>query len=335
MTIEVCRKSTMFNKVVFINGFPGCGKTMLSPIMSSFKNVELMQYSNTIEVVCELWQIESIRKDVALSMIRKTADLILYNSLLGRNLNCRFSDISSIFNDRPLRYISRMLRKGEEQSIPLMSQTLKPILHITSHMLLPAYPLLKEALEENLVFIEVVRHPLYMFIQHKKNFEMFESTRNQHIRYTKNNIEHNFFEYGVEESYENLNSFEKAILSMKFYFDEIREKKSESIIFIPFEIFVKKPNEYMHLISDAIESKITRRVTKAMKKQNVPRKLLADSPSLEIYKRCGWTPPKSASEIEELAIRRNIISKEVSKEYLELIDSMSNSYEEEFLGGKL
>ena len=51
---EVTRKEQMLYKAVMVNGFFGSGKTMLSPIISSFPSVEIMQYSHTIEHMCEL-----------------------------------------------------------------------------------------------------------------------------------------------------------------------------------------------------------------------------------------------------------------------------------------
>ena len=34
--IKLSRQKQLFKKILLINGFPGCGKTMLSPILSSF-----------------------------------------------------------------------------------------------------------------------------------------------------------------------------------------------------------------------------------------------------------------------------------------------------------
>ena len=54
-SFSVSRKAQMLHKVVIVDGFPGCGKTMMSPIISSFDRVEIMQYSTQIEQICELF----------------------------------------------------------------------------------------------------------------------------------------------------------------------------------------------------------------------------------------------------------------------------------------
>ena len=37
-----------------------------------------------------------------------------------------------------------------------------------------------------------------------------------------------------------------------------------------------------------------------MKKQKVPRKMIGDGLDLDIYRRCGWEPPKTKDEKKEM-----------------------------------
>ena len=83
----------------------------------------------------------------------------------------------------------------------------KPLLHLTTHQLLPNAKLLFNALSEKLIFLELVRHPLYMVIQQEKNFEMYESPRNTELRYSLNNNEYPFLATGWEELFRSSNSF--------------------------------------------------------------------------------------------------------------------------------
>ena len=83
----------------------------------------------------------------------------------------------------------------------------------------------------------------------------------------------------------------------------------------------------MNTLSSLIGSEITNKVKKEMKRQKVPRKFLTDGPALEIYKRCGWEPPKMSNEEDELSIRRELVSSNVSSESLKLLDQISTEYE--------
>ncbi len=327
---HIARNSQLLNKVVIIDGFPGCGKTMLSPIISAFDNVEIMQYAPLIEQVSELWGLNKMDYDVAKALIKMNADLLIYNVMMGRNTNCRPTDISSIFRNKPLKHILRMFRKGDEV-IPQLIDKNKPILHLTTHMLLPNSKPLFDTLGDKLVFLEVVRHPLYMIIQQEKNFKMFEGSRNQHIRYSKGDKEYTFFTKGWESEFDLSNTYEKSIYSIKWYYDKLKEIDHKNYHTIPFEIFVKEPDQYMDLISVNLTSKITGRVTKEMVRQKVPRDSLVDSPALKIYKRCGWKPPTGKTDLSELEDRRSLVAKNVSSEALALLDAICDDYTKKYL----
>ena len=320
----------MLHKVVLVDGFPGCGKTMLSPIVSSFERVEIMQYATLMEQICELSFLNRIEDDVAESMIKMNCDLLIYSVSMGRNTNCRPKDLSSIFNHKPLLHFKRMLSDGDDV-IPEKISDERPILHITSHMLLPAYKLLFNALKEKLIFYEVVRHPLYMIIQQEKNYQMFESSRNQHIRYSINEKEYTFFTAGWEEEFDTSNSFEKAIYHMSKYYDFLFKLNDEKVQIIPFESFVKHPNGFLEKIAKNFNSPITKEVKSEMKRQKVPRELLSDAPALDIYKRCGWEPPKYFSEEKELDARRHLVKSNVSNKVLNILDNLCETYTQKFL----
>lgn len=329
--MKITRSSRLLYKTVLVNGFPGCGKTMLSPIISAFNNVEIIQFPFLIEQVSELWGLKKIEDDVAESLIKMNADLLLYNAMMGRNTNCRPSDISSIFRNNPIKYLVRMFTKGDEK-IPALIKKNKPILHLTTHMLLPNSEPLFNALGEDLFFIEVVRHPLYMLIQQEKNFQMFEGVRNQHVRYTVNNREYTFFTEGWEKEFLKCNSFEKSVYTMKWYFDKINSIKYKKCMIIPFEKFVKNPSPYMNEIACNLSSEISKNVKKEMIKQNVPRNILADAPALKIYKRCGWQAPIGDSETDELNVRRELISKNINEKVLSVLDELCDDYIKNYSG---
>ena len=331
--INISRKQQITQKIVIVDGFPGCGKTMLAPIISTFDHVEIMQYAPIIEQMCELYSLNKVDEDVAESMIKMNTDLLLYNIMMGRNSNCRVSDLSSIFKHNPEEHIKRMLGLGDEH-IPAIIKEKKPILHLTTHMLFPSLDLLFKAFKDRLLFIEVVRHPLYTIIQQEKNFSMFDGPRNPHIRYSENiEKEYNFFSYGKENEYDNANSFEKAIHSINWYYSHLfsLNYNNDGLIVVPFEIFVKNPDDYMRRFSKNLGDPVNEAVCIEMANQKIPRENLKDSPPLEIYKRCGWEPSSSNSEAKELEKIRKKISSKVSKEALLLLDELSTKYVEKYL----
>jgi len=161
---------------------------------------------------------------------------------------------------------------------------------------------------------------------------MFDGPRNQHTRFMRDEKEHNFFSYGSEMKFDTGNSFEKAIHSIDWYYSKLFSKDyDDSVELVPFEKFVKSPDDFMNKFSSILGSPLTKSVKKEMSKQKVPRKLLSDGPALEIYKRCGWQPPQTINEEDELNIRRELVSKNVSDGALNLLDKISEEYVSNFL----
>ena len=115
-----------------------------------------------------------------------------------------------------------------------------------------------------------------------------------------------------------LNRIEKAL----------REKYQPNILTIPFEQFVLDPNPWVEKIALAIGSKITDNTKNVMLQQKVPREKIAQGLDLEIYKRCGWVPPiEGATERDELLVRREDVSREVSEDAMLILDKLCEEYE--------
>ena len=336
---KIVRKNLLAEKIVIVDGQPGCGKTMLSPIVASLDRVELVSYAFEIEFICRLFSLKRIDGDAAIAMVRMLADHKLYQTMMGRDVNFRFSDLSSVFRDsNPWRYFKRIFRDGD-MVIPKRIKRERPILNLTTHDLLGYSEPIIAGLGSEAFFVEVVRHPLYMIKQQYLNMErLVDNARDIQICVEHNGKQLPYFACGWEEQFSQLNDMEKAIFSMQMMGKQNKQKRKLweenaglSFITVPFERFVFDPLPYMEKIAHMLDTKMTRKTYRVMKKQNVPRKQLADSPAMTIYKRCGWTPPSSPSEQEELNIRRHFVAENASTEALAVIDRLSEEYVSDYL----
>ena len=336
--MPVVRHGHLAENIVIVDGQPGCGKTMLSPIIASLDRVELLTYAYELEYICAMHYVGAMTADAAQVMAGMLTDLQLYNSMMGREINVRPTDLSSIWRDaNPWRYVKRMFQDGDEK-IPARIKEEKPILHLTTHNLLPFSNPLWENLGNRLKFIEVVRHPLYMIKQQALNMTNILGDPRDftiYVDYKGQQLPYYAFEW--PEIFINSNPVEKSIWHMQHLSNKVKAVRSahqDSIISIPFETFVLNPWGYMQQIEQALETRVVAKTRQMMKKQRVPRARIEDGLALKIYKRCGWTPPQANSEEEEFNIRRNEVAKQVSKNALAVLDAICIEYEEQFLGGK-
>ena len=340
--ISIIRNLHLADKVVFIDGLPGCGKTLFSSVISAFERVEKITYSYEIEQLCAIHHLKRVETDSVVAMVRILTDLIIYDMMMARNVNCRPSDLSSIFkHPDKLKYIKRFFLKGD-MAVPERIEAEKPILPITVHNLLSIADPIFQGLNDRVVFIEIVRHPLYMIIQQALNNEhMVFNARDFTIYYKFENEEMPWYVYGWEKEFIKANPVEKAILyinkvggMMKDSRKKIGRQNPGQVLTIPFEKFVLNPDDYMMDIEKLLKSKITKTTLKMLKRQNVPRVKVSEGIPLDIYKRCGWVPPKAGlSEKGEFDARRQFAVENVSPELLKTLDRLCAEYEEEYMDG--
>jgi hypothetical protein len=336
MNLSISRKPELVQKVVMTGGLDGCGKTLLTPIISALECVELPTYSYEIEHYCALYFLKKISLNTASALIRMQTDYKLYNSMMSREVNFRPTDLSSVSRyHNPTQYFQRLFQPGDEV-IPAVVKELKPILNLTIHNVLFASEPLWKGLGNRCVYIEVVRHPLYMIKQQALNMDnLIDNVRDFALYYSLSGRDYIYWAKGWECIYDNVSGAEKSI----HYIDQmtkrtIKEKKrlldryNANILTIPFEQFSLNPDPWIDKISKAIGANITSTTRRVMKEQNVPRDMVAQGIDLDVYRRCGWEPPKHGlTERGELNIRREAIAREVSSSSLSILDELSKEYE--------
>ena len=91
--IILSRNDYMAKKVVFVDGQVGCGKTLLSSIISAMSHVELLSYLPEVENICVLNFFNKIQSDAADVMIGIQTDLKIYQTMMGRDVNFYISDV--------------------------------------------------------------------------------------------------------------------------------------------------------------------------------------------------------------------------------------------------
>ena len=166
---QTTRLETLLHEVLIIDGLQAVGKLYLV-MQRTFERVEILKFSPILENLCALYELK-INADAVETLIKIEFDLMIYESMMSRNGNFRYNDLSSVFNNsKKVEYFKRLFNKGEE-FVPDQIKNDRPILHLATHNLLSYSKPLFDALGPKVKMIEVVRHPLYMIIQQSLNYE--------------------------------------------------------------------------------------------------------------------------------------------------------------------
>ena len=340
MIPTVDRHVHIAEQVVFVDGLTGTGKTMMGPILGSLDRVEVQRFDHIHEFVCALKFLDRIEDDAAVHLIRTYIDLACYNIMIGRESNFRWKDLSGVLsNPRGFRYLWRLFQPDGDQVMDRIKQE-RPIVQIASHQLLGVGTPLFSALGDRLRIIETVRHPLYLLQHWYSYIDRHGSDPREFTVWLNHNGNHlPWFASGWEEVYIESNKMDRVIYSIDWLarlaistLESLQVQSQAQVIIIPFERFVVEPEPYIERICQALGTTTTNAIKRAMRKQNIPRKLTTAGIDLEIYRRYDWEPPdKTSNEAAEMKSRWDYAGLEASEKGMETLNRMCQDYDSRYM----
>ena len=94
---QLTRTSYLENKIIFVDGFVGGGKTLFCQLVSSLDKVEMWVHRPLVEQVSGLYAHKNIDLNTAVSLLNCCFDNEIYCQALLRDQNFRHFDHSSVF----------------------------------------------------------------------------------------------------------------------------------------------------------------------------------------------------------------------------------------------
>jgi hypothetical protein len=329
--IILTRPASMCTDLIVVDGIPGCGKTMLSAIVGTLERVELLKYSYEIEMYSFMAHFSLLSSNSASEMIRYQLDLMIYNLMMGRDLNFRYSDLSSVFNaQNKLRYFKRLFAKGDEV-IPERIEKEKPILHLATHSLSAFANPMMDVFTDGMLLINLHRHPLYMLKQNMWNMEnLINNKRHFEFNYQWNQMSVPYFFHGQEERMIAANAKEKAIYFMEWLRMRYNENKlrvdGKKYYELTFESFVLDPYPHINKICEFLNTKQGKHTSQTMKREKIPRTLLTHGRDISIYRRVNWSKTDSASNDDETMQLYNWACEGISDEAIQSLNWLIQDY---------
>ncbi|MBI4370960.1 MAG: sulfotransferase [Elusimicrobia bacterium] len=102
------------DELVLIDGISRSGKFMLSHVAAAFKGIEFIQYPFLLENLPYLVRFGKLDFETCRIILQTDVDYAAYNMMIGRSLNTRRADITSVHNSvDPERLLSRAAREDE------------------------------------------------------------------------------------------------------------------------------------------------------------------------------------------------------------------------------
>ncbi len=278
--MNFAKKNTNVENVLLVDGLTRTGKFFLAKIVSELENVDFFQYLQVLEQIPYIYGLGGMSEDASIALIKSSVDYGVYNQILGRSLNHRVLDRSSIYNSsNPELYLKRQFEIIEkDEIIHLIRSNNKKHLFCTHNVLtnidimLKAYPDLK--------MIHIIRNPVdLVFSWYKKKYGKINSYDRLNLNpdISKNGIAVPWYHNEWGDNDNGMNEVDIIIKSIKTLFDLINKKTScmsttdkDKIFIIKYEKLIMDPVNEMKKLSCFLGSSINNKVRQALLREGLP-----------------------------------------------------------------
>ncbi|MDF1683503.1 MAG: hypothetical protein P1U36_02490 [Legionellaceae bacterium] len=290
--MQLEKRTTFSNDILFIDGLWGTGKSLLGPIVSSMSGVERVKVECLYEQISRLFSFGQINEDAALWMLRTYVDCSQYYNSIGREINLRWADDTGLKNTpNKLSIIKKLFGREGDFKVDEINQKNLAFCAM-SHMLMLTPELLISAYGERVKVIEVVRHPLYMLDHFSSYLERFESAREFTMSFYHEGIKVPWFAKGWEAEFVQANSTERAVLCITRLYPWLNEKIDAfravglAVLDVSFEEAVFDTATMLKKLEKFTNRKHSSCINRTLKKQKLPRESIGKGRGHASY---GWS----------------------------------------------
>lgn len=337
MSMDFIRNINLCDQIVILDGLTGTGKTMFSPLISSFDRVQNARFEYMLEYLFITTKHGSLSPDASFTMLNLLADIKTYDGVISREVNFRPKDLSSVLNSSKAGKYFRQLFLADGEAAGARIQKERPIPFFVTHQILSCIESALDAFGERLKVIEMVRHPLYL-IDHWDSYIMMHGNNPRDFTMW---IDHEgtavpWFAEGWESKYVSSSSFDKSIYSIEYLMGSVfkhaeSQRLNNTIMYIPFEKFVLEPSNFISDLEIFLNTNSSKQTKGVLKAQRVPRASINAGPSKSIYKRYGLKKyVKGVSHEEDFQIKLEAARCKSSSIAFEALTGICERYEKAF-----
>lgn len=290
---KICNTESpsLAKNVVLIDGISRTGKFFLGKLVSGLENMDYFQSVILLEQVPFIYRIGGITEDAAIALLKSTLDEHAYNMRIGRNLNLRYYDASSLYNSHELdEYLRRTVNifgevsrtseeivksfwKGGRYSSFVVHETLPNI-----DIFFKAYP--------NLKILHLVRHPIDVIHSwHARGWGKRFGTDPLAFTPTINgkNGPVPWFAFGWEEEYEKSSDIDRVIKSIcaltdmsgKTY-NSLVKKSRDRVLILRYERIVENTGGEISSIASFLGTKVSEGMPWILAREKCPNTISVD-----------------------------------------------------------
>ena len=174
-----------------IDGYLGSGKTLIAPIISSYKNSQNQSISYDFENVIIFNYLKKIDDDTATVFLKFIAEENLFNYEIGRKLNLREFDHTGPKHNPKIKNDLKKIKFDNEKKVLKKINNQNKVLNFVAHKTFLNYKILKKTFKNSFLLLISVRHPVFIFRHYYNFYKNLKNTPKDftvNINYQKKNF---------------------------------------------------------------------------------------------------------------------------------------------------
>lgn len=288
---ELSETDLLSQQILYVDGLTRVGKSMVNLILSSLSKVSHPQFIEPLEQLMPMYTSGHITRNALSSFLRLHLNERFYNFALSRNLNFRYSDLTSIHNSKsPTEFLKNLSLNDGDAVINHIRES-ETILQFQTHDLLTHYDSFLDLRIGGKV-IELFRDPVETIHSwYKRGWgTRFDSEDPRSFtslfKCAEGTLPH--YVLGYEHEYFKLNPMEKCVFMHNLLLKKsceqylkLNQKEKNNILLLRYEDILVDPNNELLTICRFLNCEVTSHTVQALSNARLPRKI---DPSLRDLK---------------------------------------------------
>lgn len=307
--IKIGSRAKLVRKLLIVEGITRAGKFLLANLLHGFYGIEPVQYYGLLENIPFLEKFGLIDTETAKEILHCEIDTHCYEMLIGRNLNHRKSDKSSIYNSaRPNEYLVRAKEPDGDDALAKFKGSDSYSFFI-AHELMPHIDLYFKTFPK-MKIISINRSPsdlVYSWYRRGHGHRWGNDPKVFQIVFKKQHSIIPWFAVDWKEDYYKLSEIDRIIASIKTItqkgqaaYHKLSAEEKKRILFIKYEDIITKPKKVINKISDFLKKKERPEMSSILRREKIPNFIGSNSDLQKKQEILGLASHKWANELEKL-----------------------------------
>jgi len=312
--IKFIRKNILVKNLVLIDGLGRSGKFFLGKIVSGFNNMEYFQYASLFEQIPYLVKLDVLTEDAGICLLQNHIDEYYYYRQLGRNINLRLDDATSLYNslEKEVYFKRSEAPYSDKLKQEVLNNIYRKFLLVLHHTLsnisvyFSAYPDLK--------LINIIRNPIdLIYSWNKENLD--ERVSNESFNFWPNIMGSlgpiPWYANDWKDEFESISGLDRIIKSIShlIYLQDrslasLSKIQKQQILTIKYEDVVENTHIVIDKIGSFLETTPLKNIDKVLQKENCPRPI----------------------SLKEHNKKEKYILKKASSKYVQIMNEISKNY---------